>query len=114
MFSLLPLVLTTEKDLFYSPVLHFLKGGFSLAFQTCISGALIRLTPPFTYSFSIIMLPYCDSPLTLLKFLFILFFWDRILPCSSDWLGTHCVSPQTQWSSCLRLSAAITGMYHDA
>lgn len=61
------LVPSPEQDLFYLPILHFLKhilivkGIFALVFQTWIYRALIRLTPSITYSFSVTRSPVVQS-----------------------------------------------------
>jgi hypothetical protein len=47
---------------FFKCILIF-QGGFTLAFQTCIYHALIRLHSPITYSFSITILSQQDPPI---------------------------------------------------
>jgi hypothetical protein len=64
-FSYTPqLVPTPGKDLFYFPILHFIKcilivlRSFTLVFQTCINHTLIRLTVRHYLLFL-----YCPVPL---------------------------------------------------
>jgi hypothetical protein len=62
--SPLPLVITPRENLFYTPVLNFLKcilviqGDFTLILHTCLYCILIRLTPFINYPFSITLIPY--------------------------------------------------------